>query len=201
MKRSSNSRTMAMLVGLVICMLGLSFASVPLYRMFCQATGFGGTTQIATSAPGAVADKWIWVRFNADVSPGLDWSFEPEQREMRVHPGEPVLIAYRATNRSGHAVTGTAVHNVTPDIAGLYFDKIECFCFTEQTLQAGETAEMPVTFFIDPDMMKDRNAKDIPSITLSYTFFPAKTQPNDAKVAAVRTVSTASSPSAKESSR
>jgi cytochrome c oxidase assembly protein subunit 11 len=202
MKRGQNGRTVIALVAVVAAMSGLSFASVPLYRIFCRATGFGGTTQTAEKAPGGLADKWVWVRFNADVSPELNWSFEPEQREVRVHPGEQTLVAYRATNRSNHPITGTATYNVTPDAAGLYFYKIQCFCFTEQTLQPGETAELPVTFFVDPDMMKDRNTKDIPAITLSYTFFQAKNRPSDARVGVLAGASlSASNPSVKESSR
>ena len=176
MSRPNNNRTLGILLGLVGCMVGLSFASVPLYRKFCQVTGFGGTTQIAVKAPGALADQWIWVRFNADVSPDLDWSFEPEQREVKVHPGEQTLVAYRATNHADHAITGTATYNVTPSIAGLYFDKIQCFCFTQQTLEPGETAELPVTFFVDPDMDKDRRYDNVRTITLSYTFYEAKTE-------------------------
>jgi cytochrome c oxidase assembly protein subunit 11 len=201
MSRRNNNRTLGILLALVVAMVGVSFASVPLYRKFCQVTGFGGTTQTAEKAPGALSDKWIWVRFNADVSPDLNWSFEPEQREIKVHPGEQTLVAYRATNHADHAIAGTATYNVTPSIAGLYFDKIQCFCFTQQTLDAGETAELPVTFFVDPDMLKDRNAKDIPAITLSYTFFQAKTRPSEAKVGALPVLPAASSPSAKESTR
>ncbi|HVJ53819.1 MAG TPA: cytochrome c oxidase assembly protein [Aliidongia sp.] len=201
MSRKGNSRLVLALVGVVVGMTGLSFASVPLYRKFCQVTGFGGTTQRAEQAPSTVSDKWIFVRFNADVSPDLDWSFEPEQREVRVHPGEQTLVAYRATNHADHAITGTATYNVTPSLAGLYFDKIQCFCFTQQTLAPGETAELPVTFFVDPDMLKDRNAKDIPAITLSYTFFQAKTRPGEAKVGALPVSHSPSSPSAKETSQ
>jgi cytochrome c oxidase assembly protein subunit 11 len=182
MSPNRNARTGLILAMAVAGMAGLSFASVPLYKVFCRATGFGGTTQTAEAAPGPVSTKWVWVRFNADVSPDLPWAFEPEQREMRVHPGEQMLALFRATNRSNRAITGNATYNVTPDAAGLYFDKIQCFCFSEQTLQPGETAELPVSFFVDPAMMADRNARDIPAITLSYTFFPAKTQPGAVRV-------------------
>jgi cytochrome c oxidase assembly protein subunit 11 len=182
MMRQRNTRIALFLVALVMGMTGLSFASVPLYKVFCRATGFGGTTQTAESAPGEISSKWVWVRFNADVSPDLPWSFEPEQREMRVHPGEQKLALFRATNRATHAITGNATYNVTPDAAGLYFDKIQCFCFTKQTLEPGETAELPVSFFVDPAMLADRNARDIPAITLSYTFFEAKAQPNETRV-------------------
>jgi cytochrome c oxidase assembly protein subunit 11 len=194
-----NTRTVLALVVLVAGMSGLTAASVPLYKVFCRATGFGGTTQTAEAAPGQVSSTWVWVRFNADVAPGLPWSFEPEQREVRVHPGEQTLVAYRATNHADHAITGNAVYNVTPDAAGLYFDKIQCFCFSSQTLQPGETAELPVTFFVDPAMLADRNARDIPAITLSYTFFEAKApRPAEARVGQLPN---AENPSEKESSR
>jgi cytochrome c oxidase assembly protein subunit 11 len=199
MSGKHNTRTVLALVALVAAMSGLTAASVPLYKVFCRATGFGGTTQIAEAAPGTVSSKWVWVRFNADIAPGLPWSFEPEQREVRVHPGESTLVAYRATNHADHAITGNAVYNVTPDAAGLYFDKIQCFCFSSQTLQPGETAELPVTFFVDPAMMADRNARDIPVITLSYTFFEAKApRPAEARVGQLPN---AKNPSEKESSR
>jgi cytochrome c oxidase assembly protein subunit 11 len=197
-RRRGYARTVIPLLVILFAMMGLTAASVPLYRVFCKATGFGGTTQTAESAPDQISSKWVWVRFNADVSPDLPWSFVPEQREVRVHPGEQTLIAFRATNKSDHAITGTATYNVQPDAAGLYFDKIQCFCFTQQTLQPGETAELPVTFFVDPAMMSDRNAKDIPAITLSYTFFQAKVRPSEAQVGLLPS---AKNPSEKESSR
>jgi cytochrome c oxidase assembly protein subunit 11 len=194
----SHARVVLPLLAILGVMSGLTAASVPLYRVFCKATGFGGTTQTATAAPGAVSDKWVWVRFNADVSPDLPWSFAPEQREMRVHPGEQSLALFRATNKADHAITGTATYNVQPDAAGLYFDKVQCFCFTKQTLRPGETAELPVTFFVDPAMMSDRNAKDIAAITLSYTFFQAKVRPDEAQVGLLPSEK---HPSEKESSR
>jgi cytochrome c oxidase assembly protein subunit 11 len=169
-----NGRTLALLVGVVAAMTGLAFASVPLYRVFCQATGFDGTTQRAAAAPGAVGGKLYTVRFNADVAPDLPWRFQPVQAFVRVHPGEQTLVAYRATNNSDHAITGTASFNVTPLTAGVYFDKIQCFCFTEQTLQPGESADLPVTFFVSPEILRDKNTRDIDAITLSYTFFQAK---------------------------
>jgi cytochrome c oxidase assembly protein subunit 11 len=193
-----NARTGLALAIVLAGMIGLSFASVPLYRAFCKATGFGGTTQTAAAAPGAVADTWIEIRFNADVAPGLAWRFAPEQASMRIHPGERSLALFRATNRSDHAITGNATYNVTPDAAGLYFDKIQCFCFSQQTLEPGETAELPVSFFVDPAMLADRNARDIAAITLSYTFFPAKSQPAEAKVGLLPSAET---PSEKEFSR
>ena len=194
----SHARTVIPLLLVLLAMSGLTAASVPLYRVFCKATGFGGTTQTASAAPGTVSDKWVWVRFNADVAPGLPWAFEPEQHEMKVHPGEQMLALFRATNKSDRAITGTATYNVQPDAAGLYFDKVQCFCFTKQTLQPGETAELPVTFFVDPAMMSDRNAKDIAAITLSYTFFQAKVRPDEAQVGLLPSEK---HPSEKESSR
>lgn len=175
--RPNHKRNRRLLAGL-LCFIGgmvaLTFASAPLYRVFCQATGFGGTTQTAKAAPGATGARPVEILFNADVAPGLNWAFEPEQRHMTVRPGEQSLALFRATNRSDHEITGTATYNVTPDAAGLYFDKIQCFCFSEQRLGPGETAELPVTFFVDPAIAADPNARDIPAITLSYTFFQAK---------------------------
>jgi len=155
-------------------MLCLAFASVPLYRLFCEATGFAGTPQRANSAPGAVAGE-IGVRFDANVHSGLPWRFAPEQTTVRIAPGAKTQIFYRATNLTGRTTTGQAVFNVSPDQAGKYFNKIECFCFTEQTLKGGETAHMPVLFYVDPAIQKDPDTKDIREITLSYTFYPVET--------------------------
>jgi cytochrome c oxidase assembly protein subunit 11 len=159
--------------GLVVAMLGLAYASVPLYRIFCQVTGFNGTTQRAAAAPQRVSDRTMTVRFDANVSSGLDWSFRPEQVSIRLKLGEERLAFYRATNLSNHAVTGSAVFNVSPPRAGAYFNKIQCFCFTEQTLEAGESADMPVSFFVDPDIATDKDLMMLDTITLSYTFYPA----------------------------
>ena len=169
-----NHRTLVLLVAVVAAMTGLAFASAPLYRVFCQATGFDGTTQRAAVAPGAVGGKLYTVRFNADISPDLPWRFQSVQPFVRVHPGEQTLVAFRATNLSDRPITGTASFNVTPLVVGPYFDKIECFCFTEQTLQPGESADLPVTFFVSPEILKDKNTRDLDAITLSYTFFQAK---------------------------
>ena len=163
--------------GVVFAMIGLSFASVPLYRVFCQVTGFGGTTQRAERAPGQVADRLIAVRFNADVNQGMVWKFQPVQRSVQVRVGEETLIAYRATNPSSRAIVGVATFNVQPDKAGEYFDKIACFCFNEQRLEPGQTVDMPVSFFIDPKMLDDPNMADVNTITLSYTFFEKPDQP------------------------
>ena len=168
-----NARTGIVLTGIVAGMVGLSFASVPLYRLFCQVTGYGGTTQVAEAAPGAVADRVIKVRFNADTAPGLPWIFKPAQREIALRVGEPGLAYYRAHNLGDRAMTGTSTFNVTPLKAGEYFDKVQCFCFTEQRLEAGQEVDMAVSFFVDPEIMTDHNLDDVKTITLSYTFFRA----------------------------
>jgi cytochrome c oxidase assembly protein subunit 11 len=162
------------MAGVALGMVGLSFAAVPLYRIFCQATGYGGTTQRAEQAPDKVLDRMITVRFDANVSPGMGWNFRPAQRKLELKIGESALAFYKAENLTGSKLAGTATFNVSPQAAGSYFNKIQCFCFTEQTLKPGERADMPVTFFIDPEMMNDPEAKNIQEITLSYTFFPMK---------------------------
>ena len=152
-------------------MLGLAYASVPLYRLFCQVTGFGGTTQVAESAPGAVGERTMKVRFDASVERDMPWDFKPAQREVTVRIGEPTLIHYVASNPTSKPIVGQASFNVTPDKAGKYFDKVECFCFTEQRLEAGQTVDMPVSFFIDPAILDDPKLDGVDTITLSYTFF------------------------------
>ena len=159
------------LAGLVAGMVGLSFASVPLYRMFCQATGFGGVPQVAEAAPDMVLDRKIKIRFDTNVDRDLPWQFEAEQRSVDVRIGESALIFFKAHNNTGKSVTGTAGFNVAPEIAGRYFTKIECFCFKQQTLAAGQGIEMPVTFFVDPKIVEDMSTKNIEEITLSYTFY------------------------------
>ena len=160
-----------LLVGLVACMTGLAFASVPLYRMFCQVTGYGGTPQRAEQAPQEVLDRTIRVRFDANVDRALPWSFAPVDRVVEVKIGETALVFFKAVNNSDTAVKGTAVFNVVPELAGRYFTKIECFCFKEQTLAAGASVEMPVTFFVDPKIVEDEDTKNVDEITLSYTFY------------------------------
>jgi cytochrome c oxidase assembly protein subunit 11 len=159
------------LAGVVAGMVGLSFAAVPLYQMFCQVTGYGGTTQRADAAPDRILDKTVTVRFDANVDPNLPWTFVPEQRSMQVRIGESSLAFFKATNNSDKPVTGTAGFNVAPQAAGLYFAKVQCFCFTEQTLAPGQSIEMPVSFFIDPKFVDDESTVNIPEITLSYTFY------------------------------
>ena len=170
-----NTRTALMAALFAAAMVGLAFASVPLYRAFCQLTGFDGTPLRAARAPGAVAGQ-IGVRFDANVHPGLPWRFEPVQNQVRIAPGARTQILYRATNLTARPITGQAVFNVTPDTAGQYFNKIECFCFTEQTLKPGESVDMPVVFFVDPKIRTDDETKAIDEITLSYTFYPVESR-------------------------
>jgi cytochrome c oxidase assembly protein subunit 11 len=154
-------------------MVGVSFAAVPLYALFCQATGFDGTPLRADRAPGAVAGE-VGVRFDANISQTLPWKFEPVKHSIRIQPGARTQALYRATNLSARRTTGSAVFNVTPEKAGQYFSKIECFCFSEQTLKGGQTVDMPVVFFVDPKIRTDPTTSDIDEITLSYTFYPVE---------------------------
>jgi cytochrome c oxidase assembly protein subunit 11 len=163
--------TAAVLVSVILGMVGLTAAAVPLYRLFCQVTGYGGTTQRAAAAPERPLDQTIEVRFNADVAQGLPWRFTPVEHAVTIRLGEQHLAFYRAHNSSGRPVVGTATFNVTPFKAGAYFSKIACFCFEEQTLQAGETVDMPVSFYVDPAILDDPDTRDVRAITLSYTFF------------------------------
>jgi cytochrome c oxidase assembly protein subunit 11 len=171
--RMRNLRVAALAGALAAAMLGLAYASVPLYRLFCQVTGFGGTPQRAEAAPGAGGDT-IAIRFDANVSGALGWSFHAAQPVMHVTAGEQSLAHYTAINRSGTTITGRAVFNVTPPSAGIYFNKIECFCFSEQTLAPGQRADLPVVFFVDPDIRADAETAGVREITLSYTFYPAE---------------------------
>jgi len=175
MRRRSNRGTVLALLAVLAVMGGLVSASVPLYRLFCAATGYEGTTQRANAAPATeVKGRLITVRFNADTAPDLPWDFRPEQREVKVHPGEEKIAKFFAQNRSAERITGRATYNVTPNKAGLYFDKLQCFCFSDEYLEPGQKAELDVQFFVDPDIVKDPNTNDIDTITLSYTFFRAK---------------------------
>lgn len=166
-----NRRVGMIAFGVVAGMVGMSYAAVPLYQMFCQVTGFGGTTQRADAAPTRVTSQTISVRFDANVAPGLGWGFTPEQTAQTLKIGEQKLAFYKAVNNSGEPVSGQAVFNVTPDIAGQYFNKIECFCFTEQKLEPGQAIDMPVVYFVDPAILDDPQARKISEITLSYTFY------------------------------
>lgn len=157
---------------LVVVMIATAFAAVPLYNMFCRVTGYGGTTQQSAYAPDRVLDRQITVRFDASLARDMPWRFVPEQDAVTLKVGEVALAHYRAENLSGEPVTGTATYNITPQKAGVYFAKIECFCFTEQRLAPGEAMDMPVQFFVDPQIAKDPHMDDVTTITLSYTFFP-----------------------------
>ena len=171
--RRRNGATVLLLVSVVSGMTGLAFASVPLYRLFCQATGFGGTTQRAAAAPARESPATVTIRFDAETAPGLDWEFHPLQNKVTVHPGAQHKIFYRAVNKTAEPVTGRATYNVTPAKAGIYFDKLQCFCFSEQRLAPGQSVDMGVVFFVDPDILTDPNTSDVHTITLSYTMFPA----------------------------
>jgi cytochrome c oxidase assembly protein subunit 11 len=169
-----NGRIALICAGIAALMLGGAFASAPLYSVFCRVTGFGGTPLRAEAAPAATDtshERTITVRFNSDTAPGMPWKFQPEQRQVVVKPGEETLIFYKASNPTDKPITGQAAYNVTPDKAGQYFNKIQCFCFTEQRLNPGQTADMPVSFFVDPKLLTDPQTRDVTTITLSYTFF------------------------------
>ncbi|MEM9358515.1 MAG: cytochrome c oxidase assembly protein [Pseudomonadota bacterium] len=171
---SQHRRVAIKAASIAVVMLGMAYAAVPLYQIFCQVTGFAGTTQRATVAPETVLNKKITIRFDSNISNGLVWKIAPTQRTTEVKIGENRLAFYRATNPTDKPVVGTASFNVAPEAAGSYFNKLECFCFTEQTLQPGESVEMPVSFFVDPDIVNDSDARHITQITLSYTFYPVE---------------------------
>jgi cytochrome c oxidase assembly protein subunit 11 len=158
----------------VVGMLAAAYAAVPLYDLFCRTTGFGGTPLVASAAPGKSLERRILVRFDSNVASGLPWEFAPESRQVELAIGDTKLVHYYARNIGSEATVGTASYNVSPPQAGAYFNKLECFCFTEQQLAAGERIDMPVAFFIDPEIVNDPDLKSLPSITLSYTFFPAR---------------------------
>lgn len=178
---AGNRRVALLCAAFAVGMLGLAYASVPLYRLFCQMTGFAGTTQRATQPSSTILDSRITVRFDANVGPGLSWEFVPVTPTVSIRIGENGLAFYRVTNRSDISVVGTATFNVTPDQAGAFFNKLQCFCFTEQRLGPGETVEMPVSFFVDPAIEKDIDGAHIRNITLSYTFYPVD-KPKDGGV-------------------
>jgi cytochrome c oxidase assembly protein subunit 11 len=171
-----NRRMLLGSLGVAAGMVGLSFAAVPLYDAFCRLTGFGGTPMLASEMPQMVGERQVTVRFNADVNRDLAWRFAPDAVSVKLLVGEAGEIKYRATNLSDKPVVGTATYNITPEKAAVYFNKVECFCFTRQLLQPGETAEMPVTYFVDPAIADDPKMRDVDTITLSYTFFKAADQ-------------------------
>jgi cytochrome c oxidase assembly protein subunit 11 len=187
-QKRRQTRLAFVLGGVALFMGGLAFAAVPLYSLICTAAGIGGATQRVSSASDRVVDQVMTVHFDANISPKLKWRFSPVLPEVSLKIGENKLIFYTISSREKRRVTGTATFNVTPEIVGKYFDKIECFCFTEQTLKPGESAELPVSFFIDPAILDDPDARDIREITLSYTFFPsAKAVSRPVKSTAVAT--------------
>jgi cytochrome c oxidase assembly protein subunit 11 len=174
MSQTSNRTVVLSCVAALLTMGAATWAAVPLYRMFCQVTGYGGTPMRADQAPTNVSDRTIIVRFDANVVPGMPWDFQPAQRTLELKIGENALAFYKAHNTSNETVKGTASFNVSPDNAGAFFAKIECFCFTEQTLKPGESIDMPVTFFVDPDIAENGDLDTIREITLSYTFYAQK---------------------------
>ena len=178
MKLSRNDRVVLYCAAGVVFMTGLSFAAVPLYDLFCRATGYDGTPQRATAAPAAdkIANRTITIRFDSNVDPKLGWSFQPVARSVKVRVGENKLAFFRAKNEEGIPVVGHASFNVAPEKAAIYFAKIQCFCFVEQKLEPGQTVDMPVSFFVDPAILDDRNLDDVTEITLSYTFYPSVKQ-------------------------
>lgn len=167
-------RTAFICLSVAIGMVGLAYASVPLYDLFCKVTGFNGTPVVRDNNASEITDRVISVRFDSNVAPGLSWSFSPEKPEVTVKLGETTTVYYKVTNTGDKPATGIATYNVQPDLAGTYFSKLECFCFTEQTLEPGETLESAVVFYVDPRLAQDSDVKDLSSITLSYTYFPSK---------------------------
>ena len=187
MDSAAKNRKTALIVSSVVAgMVAMSFAAVPAYRAFCQVTGWGGTTQRAEAEAGRTLEREITVRFDATVSQGLPWVFKPEQPSQTLHIGETGLAFYEAENLTGKPITGRATFNVSPAKAGIYFKKIECFCFTEQTLQPGEKVSMPVTYFVDPALADDKNLDEVQTITLAYTFFVWDDAPETASVGGSR---------------
>lgn len=182
-KSRSNRRVVIACSAFVASMLGVSYAAVPLYELFCQVTGYGGTIQRTEQFSDTILDRTVKVRFDANTASGLPWDFKPVQREIEVRIGETILVNYTATNTADISTTGQATFNVTPMSAGAYFNKVQCFCFTETELKSGESMEMPVLFFVDPAIVEAAETQNIDAITLSYTFFPHGTQKPVAAVA------------------
>ena len=175
-RNANNAKVARRLVVVAVGMVALAYAAAPLYDLFCRTTGFAGTPLVAQQGERPVLDRTVTVRFDSNVDPNLPWHFKPLEREVKVRLGEEKLVFFRATNVSQRPIVGTAVYNVTPEPAGPWFNKLQCFCFTEQLLTPGQSIDMPVVFFVDPDMDKDRRYDNVRTITLSYTFFEAKTE-------------------------
>ncbi len=174
MTQKSNNRVAGILAGVVVTMVALSFAAVPFYSWFCRTTGYNGTPSVAQAAPDKILDRYVIVRFDSNTGPRMPWEFRPKQKEVRLRLGETGLVFFEAYNPTDKTMAGQAAYNVAPDSAGRYFDKIACFCFDLQVLKPGERVEMPVTFFVDPEMLSDDDAKGIKAITLSYTMYETK---------------------------
>ena len=172
--QSKMHRTAFVCLGVAVGMIGLAYASVPLYDLFCKVTGFDGTPVVRDSNASQVVERTISVRFDSNVAPGLSWRFSPEKPEVTVKLGETTTVYYKVTNTGDKPATGIATYNVQPDLAGTYFSKLECFCFTEQTLKPGETLESAVVFYIDPRLVQDSDVKDLSSISPSSPYFPSK---------------------------
>ena len=173
-KANRSNKSVAMGAAMMaISMVGVAYAAVPLYDLFCRVTGFGGTTQVAIAAPGAVSERIVTVRFDASLNRKMPWGFKPPKQAVALPVGESGLAFYHANNPTNRRITGTATYNVSPPEAGVYFSKIDCFCFTEQVLEPGQSVDMPVSFFIDPEILTDPEMDDVKTITLSYTFFEA----------------------------
>lgn len=177
MAANKNRRLGLTLLAIVVGMIGLSFASVPLYRVFCQVTGLDGTTQRAATVPDKTIDRYITVRFNTDVAEGLPWIFTPETKPVRVRLGEAAHASFGVVNNGSRSIIGMATYNVTPEKVGLYFQKVQCFCFEPHEIKPGENKEFPILFFVDPALNDDPNLADVTDITLSYTYFEAKNLP------------------------
>lgn len=171
---SRNRRTVLACSAAVLAMTGLSFAAVPLYNLFCKVTGFAGTPMVGTAATGKTSERIVSVAFDANVAPALGWRFEAERTQIKAQVGVTQTVFYKITNTSSRPMTGIATYNVQPNQSGAYFVKIQCFCFTETTLQPGETLEAPVVFYVDPEIELNRELASLKSITLSYTYFPSK---------------------------
>ncbi len=182
--RRGSRRTAIVAGAAAAIMLGLSFAAVPAYRLFCKTTGFAGTPLVATEAPTHSLGQMIVVRFDANVAPGLGWSFAPEAPFVHLRLGETKTVEFRVTNDSDQKASGVAAFNIQPDLAGQYFNKLSCFCFDETVLKPHETKELPVVFFVDPALAKDKDIRSLSSITLSYTFFASKTGKSQAAITA-----------------
>lgn len=184
MPRDPNARMAVKLAGVAAVMVSLSFAAVPFYDWFCRVTGYGGTTNVAETASDEILDRTVTIRFDSNVEPGMPWEFKPVERQVTLRIGETGLAFYEAYNPTDRTVAGTASYNVAPDAAGYYFTKIDCFCFEQQVLAPGERVTMPVSFYVDPDMVTSRDASKVRHITLSYTFYETELPEEQAALAA-----------------